>query len=218
MFDFHNVSDNTWSYLQSMAAAVDESLRERSEAGPGVDIDSNQVNGSEQNTMDRAELVKHIRKDPLALDLQLCLISSAAKRYRRETTMKPLPKFRNSDNQIEASKVFELVDNFPSLTRAMVDPECLSSVQLQFLDWVVNLRNQVSACKLTDVPPSVGISEPLPDFIFKINFPHEKEVQFSTKSEGKRTFYALHGSRLENFHSISQFGLLGNMSREGWLC
>jgi len=61
----------------------------------------------------------------------------------------------------------------------------------------------------------VGISEPLPDFIFKVDNQKEKEDIFSSRSRGKRTFYALHGSRLENFHSISQFGLLGNMSKEG---
>ena len=82
-----------------------------------------------QKTVDARSVAKHIKKDPLAFDFLLCLVSSAAKTYRRETTLKPVPKL--NQEPMDVAKAFQLVDGLPSLTTIMLDPDCLNQVQVK---------------------------------------------------------------------------------------
>lgn len=61
-----------------------------------------------------------------------------------------------------------------------------------------------SLCNLTE---NEGIATPVPDFLFELEYCDQMNARFE-KTRGERdVFYAFHGSRLENFHSIIYNGL-----------
>lgn len=61
-----------------------------------------------------------------------------------------------------------------------------------------------SLCNLTE---NEGIATPVPDFLFELEYCDQMNARFE-KTRGERdVFYAFHGSRLENFHSIIHNGL-----------
>ncbi|CAB1331872.1 unnamed protein product [Coregonus sp. 'balchen'] len=62
----------------------------------------------------------------------------------------------------------------------------------------------VKLCNLTE---SEGISTPVPDFLFELEYCDQMNVKFEKTRAGRDLLYAFHGSRLENFHSIIHNGL-----------
>lgn len=51
------------------------------------------------------------------------------------------------------------------------------------------------------------MSAPVPDFLFELEYSDQMNARFERTREGRDVFYAFHGSRLENFHSIIHNGL-----------
>lgn len=166
-------------------------------------------------------LADGIRKDPLAIDLHLCLVAAACNTYKRGTRMKPLPRLSddpgsNQSEDEDAKKVSEVVNCVPSLTQVMTNPKCLDDIQRKFLYWITcQLRTPLRCCRLHDLPRAVTLTNPLPDYVFEVTNSETKENNFTNLCLNHETFYALHGSSLENFHSIVQCGLLGSLSRTG---
>jgi hypothetical protein len=50
-----------------------------------------------------------------------------------------------------------------------------------------------------------------PDFVFKVEY--QDSGKFSSQRGTFGTFYAYHGSRLENFHSILHHGLISHLNK-----
>lgn len=59
-------------------------------------------------------------------------------------------------------------------------------------------------CKLTE---NLEISAPVPDFLFELEYCDQMNARFEKMRADRDIFYAFHGSRLENFHSIIHNGL-----------
>lgn len=51
------------------------------------------------------------------------------------------------------------------------------------------------------------VSAPVPDFLFELEYSDQMNARFEKTRAGRDVFYAFHGSRLENFHSIVHNGL-----------
>lgn len=66
------------------------------------------------------------------------------------------------------------------------------------------VRQYAKLCNLTEAE---GISAPAPDFLFELEYSDPMNARFERTREGRDVFYAFHGSRLENFHSIIHNGL-----------
>ena len=171
-------------------------------------------------------IVDGIKKDPLAIDLHLCLIAAACNTYRRGTRMKPLPRLKNEESldisidttndDLNSKMVCDVVNCVPSLTQIMSNPKCLNETQRKFLYWVTcELRTPLRSCMLRELPRNIALTDPLPDYVFKVANIETKEEDFDNMCRNNETFYALHGSSLENFHSIVQCGLLGSLSKTG---
>lgn len=47
----------------------------------------------------------------------------------------------------------------------------------------------------------------MPDFLFELEYSDQMNARFEKTRAGRDVFYAFHGSRLENFHSIIHNGL-----------
>lgn len=66
---------------------------------------------------------------------------------------------------------------------------------------------------LNKVPLEVPVSAP--NLIFQVASAKQSapEEKWKSSANGHSTFYAYHGSRLENFHSIMHYGLQQNMCK-----
>ncbi|KAF0040970.1 hypothetical protein F2P81_006868 [Scophthalmus maximus] len=61
--------------------------------------------------------------------------------------------------------------------------------------------------KLCNLTENERTSAPVPDFLFELEYCDQMNVRFERMRTGRDVFYAFHGSRLENFHSIIHNGL-----------
>lgn len=61
--------------------------------------------------------------------------------------------------------------------------------------------------KLCDLTEYEGTAAPVPDFLFELEYSDHINSRFEKTREERGVFYAFHGSRLENFHSIVHNGL-----------
>lgn len=61
--------------------------------------------------------------------------------------------------------------------------------------------------KLCSLTENEGITAPVPDFLFELEYCDLMNARFERTRDGRDVFYAFHGSRLENFHSIIHNGL-----------
>lgn len=73
-----------------------------------------------------------------------------------------------------------------------------------FILCFLNLRQYSKLCNLTE---NEGVSAPVPDFLFELEYSDHLNARFERMRDGRDVFYAFHGSRLENFHSIIHNGL-----------
>lgn len=51
-----------------------------------------------------------------------------------------------------------------------------------------------------------------PNFIFEVVYSETREASFEQVKGSRRLLHAFHGSRLENFYSILQYGLLQHLT------
>ncbi|KAG7280992.1 hypothetical protein CRUP_016624, partial [Coryphaenoides rupestris] len=72
--------------------------------------------------------------------------------------------------------------------------------------------------RLCDLTENGGVSAaaPVPDFLFELEYCDQLNARFEKTRAGRDLFYAFHGSRLENFHSILHNGLHCHLNKQ-WL-
>lgn len=59
------------------------------------------------------------------------------------------------------------------------------------------------------------ISKPfVPNYVFSVHYSKRAQCAWDKQKDGKDTFLAYHGSRVENFYSIVKVGLQQNLSAE----
>lgn len=52
-----------------------------------------------------------------------------------------------------------------------------------------------------------------PNFVFELTYSQAADAKFQDVRNGRDLFYAYHGSRLENFHSILHHGLASHLNK-----
>lgn len=81
--------------------------------------------------------------------------------------------------------------------------------------FTVCFLNLFQYAKLCDLTQNEGTSGPVPDFLFELEYCDQVNARFEKMREGRDLFYAFHGSRLENFHSIIHNGLHCHLNKVG---
>lgn len=173
-------------------------------------------------------LLKHLlEKDPKAADLKWSLFVAACNTYRYDTCLRPFPPMyvKNECKDIEAlRRTVELIPPLAVIFRELNEPNVYASYgpAIDLLHWVlIRLRNPYikSVTKenydsvLRRVPSEIQVATP--NLIFQVVSAKQSTVEENWKcaGHGYSTFYAYHGSRLENFHSIIHYGLQQNMCK-----
>lgn len=167
-------------------------------------------------------------RDPKAADLKWSLFVAASNTYRYDTCLKPFPPMyiKNECKDIEAlRKAIESVPPLPVIVKELGDSNAYEnySETIELLYWVLlrlkdphlkSLQQGSYDSILRKVPLEMPAAAP--NLIFQVVSAKQSAAEEKWKSNirGYSTFYAYHGSRLENFHSIIHYGLQQNMCKK----
>ncbi|CAN8004368.1 unnamed protein product [Ixodes hexagonus] len=172
---------------------------------------------SPQNSDARDEVLKILTEDLPAADVQWSLFVAALRSYRYDTVLRPFP-VDFIDRSCDTKHIDELRDvaaSVPALATLLLDsPLCSDRIppdSWQLLRWVltsggVRLRSR----NKQEVPELRGSAV---DLVFEVEHNPQTERRFVAARGDRDVFYAYHGSRLDNFYSILQNGLLAHMNK-----
>lgn len=169
-----------------------------------------------ENTNDLVEKVKsRLSCDLLACDVQVSLFVATCQSYRQDTALRPFPPMyltESGDRDIPA--LVDAVSRLPPLTvlhRQLESGHVEDRRLLALLAWLLtdgpsklNMRSLTHAeardtIKLAD--GHVAATYPQPSIVLEVR------TTGTDRWREDDTFWAFHGSRLDNFHSILSHGL-----------
>ncbi|XP_044139098.1 protein mono-ADP-ribosyltransferase PARP16 [Bufo gargarizans] len=155
-----------------------------------------------------------IARDPLAGDLKCSLFVSALRSYKRDSVLRPFPPFYTSDQYKDFDTLIADTNVLPSLQDFIQNKSKLDQKLLSLLSWVLSEKLFTIKClkkekfeEIQALPGSPSLALPTPDFLFEIQYCEKLNTKFQEIRGEMDVMYALHGSRLENFHSILHNGL-----------
>ncbi|KOX68906.1 Poly [ADP-ribose] polymerase 16 [Melipona quadrifasciata] len=183
---------------------------------------------SQEDIEKKVQCLKHVlEKDLRAADLKWSLFVAACNTYRYDTCLKPFPSMyiKNECKDMEAlRRAIEVIPPLAVILKALSEPDAYETygTAINLLHWVlVRLRDPyIKSIKkesydsiLRKVPSEMSIVAP--NLIYQVTNTKQStsEDRWKTIAQGHTTFYAYHGSRLENFHSIIHYGLQQSMCK-----
>ncbi|CDQ97573.1 unnamed protein product, partial [Oncorhynchus mykiss] len=156
-----------------------------------------------------------LHRDPVAADLRCSLFVAAAQNYKRDSVLRPYPPryIRDRDTK-EFDELLSDVSSLPGVRELVRLRPGEADHHLALTHWVLSSKSfavktlqKDEYAKLCNLTESEGISTPVPDFLFELEYCDQMNAKFEKTRAGRDLFYAFHGSRLENFHSIIHNGL-----------
>lgn len=192
-------------------------------------LDASQINHSITEDVDKkiTSLKLLLEKDPKAADLKWSLFVAASNTYRYDSCLKPFPPMyiKNECKDIEAlRRAIESVPPLSILCKELDEANAYENYgeTTELLYWVlVRLRDPHIKSIQKEQYDSILRMAPLempvapPNLIFQIASAKHSVAEEKWKSNVNSypTFFAYHGSRLENFHSIVHYGLQQSMCK-----
>ncbi|XP_065836845.1 protein mono-ADP-ribosyltransferase PARP16-like [Oscarella lobularis] len=178
--------------------------------------------------MDR--LLAALEDDPSAADFAISAFQSALLSYRHDSILRPFPPQYMQGEERDISSVKSVASRLPSvvdlkkqLRNGTADPDTIDLVSWLLFDCRPSCRLRtahLSAFK--DIQKKTGRSSYAiqPSYVVELLWSESSSLggegagsQFSRLSQTHGTFYAYHGSRVENFHSILRYGLISHLNK-----
>jgi poly[ADP-ribose] polymerase 16 len=137
--------------------------------------------------------------------------------FYAESLLKPIPaNYRKSDGEADIKTIRELVSRLPELPirdlNYKPDPQLTTFMKTFFL----NHNQQLSLISVEELKRQVGGQIELqiaPRWIFQIDHVSRNQQTWERRKASSSSFYAFHGSRFENFHSILNLGLHQHLNK-----
>ncbi|XP_077566667.1 protein mono-ADP-ribosyltransferase PARP16 [Stigmatopora nigra] len=161
------------------------------------------------------ELVRScLHRDPVAADLRCSLFVAAAQTYKKDSLLRPFPpRYLHQDNK-DFDTLLEDVNSFPGVRELVRLRPGEGEHHVALAHWILSSKSFAVKTlqkdeygRLCDLTQNGAVSAPAPDFLFELEYCDQLNVRFERMREDREVFYAFHGSRLENFHSIIHNGL-----------
>ncbi|CAK9811737.1 G2/mitotic-specific cyclin-B [Anthophora plagiata] len=177
----------------------------------------------------RIQSLRHVLENDIkAADLKWSLFVAACNTYRYDTCLKPFPPMyiKKECKDIEAlRRATEVIPPLAVISKALSEPDVYEryGTAINLLHWVLvrlrdpylkSIKKECYDSILRKVPSEMSVVAP--NLIFQVASTKQStsEDRWKTLAQGHTTFYAYHGSRLENFHSIIHYGLQQNMCKK----
>ncbi|XP_041464105.1 protein mono-ADP-ribosyltransferase PARP16-like [Lytechinus variegatus] len=177
------------------------------------------------DTQLQTSVLELVKSDVLAADLRWSLFIGALDSYRHDSVLRPYPPgphLLTPDGEKDFSALKSVAGQIPNM-KMLSEGRGLSGMQQEewdLLKWV--LEPNVFSVKSVDVEKKYRAIQDLtgaasyevkPSFIFEVEYHSAAGDRFKTLSEEYDVLYAYHGSRWDNFHSITSNGLHAHMSK-----
>ncbi|CAD5117469.1 unnamed protein product [Dimorphilus gyrociliatus] len=165
-----------------------------------------------------AKLKDRLQKDIYACDLRLSIFFAALTSYKRSSVCRPVPaKFVKEE--VDYDSMLKFFKNIPPLTEVLENIDTITSDQRELLNWAVDERQYSLQSRPSSFFPTVSMlcgqiqSTIKPDFIFEVTYSPIVQQKFNNLARDHPTVFAYHGSSLENFHSITHYGLQNHLNK-----
>lgn len=168
-------------------------------------------------------VLERVQSDPLAADLTLSLFAAAVHSYRHDSVLRPFPPaFIKGGSEKDRKALEQAINELPMIVQFEKMLETLPQSTLDLLSW--HFSNKSFTLKSRnknhyyDILTLTGSREPTsvePNYIFEVLPNKTNQLKFKQLQQGRKIFYAYHGSRIENFHSILHNGLASHMNKNG---
>jgi len=212
--------------MSDTAEDLQEGLRVRVGRGGGVTsgeipridtMEEDDVSADDDNDLSDVcgKLCDRLLTDLLACDVQLSLFVAACSSYRQDSTLRPFPPMYMVEGERDVDSLLSDVKELPSLSvvlSMLEEGKMLDVKVLKLLLWVLSggpsqlkLRtlNKIEAAEVLSLADTAN--HPPPSYVMAVTTTSSSRWVADTRE--KKTFWAFHGSRLDNFHSILHYGL-----------
>uniref|UniRef100_A0A1A8EVY4 Poly [ADP-ribose] polymerase n=1 Tax=Nothobranchius korthausae TaxID=1143690 RepID=A0A1A8EVY4_9TELE len=162
-----------------------------------------------------------LHRDPVAADFRCSLFVAAAQSYKRDSLLRPFPpRYISLKIQKDFEDLLADVDSLPGVRDLVRLQPGEGDHHLALVHWIlsskslaVNTLERDEYAKLCNLMENDCTSAPAPNFLFELEYSDHLNTRFEKTREGREVFYAFHGSRLENFHSIIHNGLQCHLNK-----
>ncbi|OWF54131.1 mono [ADP-ribose] polymerase PARP16-like [Mizuhopecten yessoensis] len=168
----------------------------------------------------RTSLRQQITEDQFATDIVLSFFVAALKSYKFDSLLKPFPPlFSKEDGEKDMKSLEKTVEEIPALRHLAANGIHTGECALGLLQWVLDRGSfsikTVKSSQFEEIKKQTGDTSPAtnPDFVFEVIRSEADDAKFEETRRQRKTMFAYHGSRLENFHSILHNGLASHMNK-----
>ncbi|XP_033750663.1 protein mono-ADP-ribosyltransferase PARP16-like [Pecten maximus] len=167
-------------------------------------------------------LRQKIADDQLASDLVVSFFVAALKSYKFDSLLKPFPSsFSKEDGEKDMALLEKTVEEMPTLRYLASNGICTgdSNLNQDLICWILERGSfsirTLKSSQFEEIRKQTGETVPVtnPDFVFEVIPSEADEAKFKETRCQRKTMFAYHGSRLENFHSILHNGLASHMNK-----
>ncbi|KAI3382072.1 hypothetical protein SNEBB_005971 [Seison nebaliae] len=161
---------------------------------------------------------------PVEIDYILCQLSAALCSLRASSISTPLPLQYKKDkdhNEYDLEKIKTIIDSLPSINEWMkkIKDNEFNEEQIDFIEWLLKEDDSTIHYDVKENLCDKQISFNGEEFQnsnlqVKLRYGIEYERKWKMRSEGKSVKRLLHGTKFENLHSITHFGLLSHLSKD----
>lgn len=170
-----------------------------------------------------------LQNDLKACDIKWSLFVAAAQGFRYVSKLKPYPpQFMHNDDQLNIERiqhVIAIAPPFSTIHKLLVQQqyETLPRDLIELLHWLLvtlsdPILKTVPKNQYHDILNKVQSIDrgPKPTYIFECIPTSDavKERNFQQHAKDRRRLYAFHGSKLDSFHSILNYGLQQHLCKE----
>lgn len=170
----------------------------------------------------KERVLQRLEQDITSADLRWSLFISALESYRHDSILRPFPSaYLEGDGTKNFQRLVQDCSAIPSFHKLLKGKQIISREALEILDWSLDRTftlKTVDKAKLSEIEQKTGqasYSSTEPDFIFEVEYneANTHNTKFNELSQTRDVWYAYHGSRVDNFHSILHNGLHAHLNK-----
>lgn len=173
-----------------------------------------------EGAMDR--VLQRLESDLSSAEMQWSLFMSALESYRHDSILRPFPSAYVEDGgNKNFQRLVQVCREVPSFGKILKGKQIISQEAWDILDWALDrtfAMKSVDKSKFSEIEEKTGqasYSSITPDFIFEVEYSETNTLnaKFNELSQIHDVWYAYHGSRVDNFHSILNNGLHAHLNK-----
>ncbi|XP_061825317.1 protein mono-ADP-ribosyltransferase PARP16 isoform X2 [Nerophis lumbriciformis] len=161
-----------------------------------------------------------LHRDPVAADLRCSLFVAAAQNYKKDSLLRPFPPRYINDDTKDFDALLTDVNSFPGVRDLVRLRPGEREHHVALAHWILSSKSFAVKTlqkdeygKLCSLTENDSLAAPAPDFLFELEYCDQLNARFDRTRADRDVFYAFHGSRLENFHSIIHNGLHSHLNK-----